>query len=483
MKTTWFAAAAALFLAHAAVAQEIQQVTVHGDRLLITGTQLGGRLPTVRLGSTALKVLTVSQTQVAAQLPPNLAAGTYALVLTRFGSGKTSFAVSIGDIGPQGADGHSIQPSTTPVQPNECASGSGRAYEIVDGRGLVIAGSRTVICDGEAGANGRDGTNGRDGKDGTNGTNGQDGAPGTNGLNGKDGAPGLNGLNGTSCTIADNLNGTATLACGSSTVLVTTGRGEFSPVVGYNFACFIRASDRLTQCFGGLTLSGPLATTPVIQLSAGYSNVCGVTNTHQILCNDSSGSAFQGMYSQVAAPPYYADTATCALALDGSIACTGYAGTVNAVPSGSFKQVAVGYGHACALRTDGAITCWGSDPHAPSMGPPPSGTFTAISLGEFAACALGAGGDIQCWQGLGPPTGQFVQVAAGLAGVCGIKTDGTIACNGSIYDGSVGTYVPLTPPAGTYTSLSVGRNSMCAVSTTGAMACSPSTAYSVPALP
>src|SRR5262249_43786493 len=30
-------------------------------------------------------------------------------------------------------------------------------------------------------------------------------------------------------------------------------------------------------------------------------------------------------------------------------------------PSGTFTRVAVGYAHACAVRTDGAVICWGAN--------------------------------------------------------------------------------------------------------------------------
>jgi OmcA/MtrC family decaheme c-type cytochrome len=79
---------------------------------------------------------------------------------------------------------------------------------------------------------------GEDGKDGTNGTNGTNGVSCTSVDSGTvltvtcpdgvytvaDGTNGTNGTNGTSCTMVDNLDGTATITCGTTVATVGTGK-------------------------------------------------------------------------------------------------------------------------------------------------------------------------------------------------------------------------------------------------------------------
>ncbi len=76
-----------------------------------------------------------------------------------------------GDPGPTGAagangiNGNSIRVSATPPSAVECLTG-GTAYEIVDANGNVVAGSRTVICNGLTGAQGVSGPAGPPGPPG-----------------------------------------------------------------------------------------------------------------------------------------------------------------------------------------------------------------------------------------------------------------------------------------------------------------------------
>ena len=51
--------------------------------------------------------------------------------------------------------------------------------------------------------------------------------------------------------------------------------------------------------------------------------------------------------------------------------------------------------HACAVRDDGAVVCWGLD-HLGQASPPP-GEFTSVSVGNNVSCGVRAGGEIECW--------------------------------------------------------------------------------------
>lgn len=64
-------------------------------------------------------------------------------------------------------------------------------------------------------------------------------------------------------------------------------------------------------------------------------------------------------------------------------------------PEEPFAHVAVGVAHACALRADGTISCWGLEEDGRTS--PPSGEFTQISAGSAHACARRADATVECW--------------------------------------------------------------------------------------
>jgi uncharacterized repeat protein (TIGR01451 family) len=120
-----------------------------------------------------------------------------------------------GPTGPSGQNGNSIRLSQTPFSVVECPSGSGQAYEIVDGTGALVQGSRTVICVGAAGPQGTQGAKGDTGVGGQ----GPVGPPGPQGPAGV----------GISSPVIFLLPG---MTPPSGYVLIGTFEGEIKPVVG-----------------------------------------------------------------------------------------------------------------------------------------------------------------------------------------------------------------------------------------------------------
>lgn len=90
---------------------------------------------------------------------------------------------------------------------------------------------------------------------------------------------------------------------------------------------------------------------------------------------------------------------TCVRNTDGSVACGGY--ETADPPSGSYQSVAVSDihdGSACVVRMDGGIECWEVTP-GEGLGDvsPPSGNFTSITIGTRHACALRDDDTVVCW--------------------------------------------------------------------------------------
>ena len=79
-------------------------------------------------------------------------------------------------------------------------------------------------------------------------------------------------------------------------------------------------------------------------------------------------------------------------------------------PPGPFTAVSADGGHACAIRTNGAIECWGDNNryewneetesteaiYAGQLDAP-AGRFTAVSVAGYYSCAIRDTGTIECW--------------------------------------------------------------------------------------
>jgi len=177
-------------------------------------------------------------------------------------------------------------------------------------------------------------------------------------------------------------------------------------------------------------------------------------------------------FPQVSTGVYHA----CGVRTDSAVVCWGdnNSGQSNP-PAGTFTNVGAGYYHSCGIKSDGSLSCWGGGYNSQTSSP--SGTFLGIGVGVFHSCAVRTDGTVACW-GAGttttgnpdygqsiPPEGTFRQVAAGVFHSCGVRTDGIIACWG--YDA----YGQSTPPAGTFLDVSAGGSHSCGLRTDGTIAC------------
>ncbi len=134
----------------------------------------------------------------------------------------------------------------------------------------------------------------------------------------------------------------------------------------------------------------------------------------------------------------------CALREDGFVDCWGEASARQThAPEGPFTQVSVGFGHTCGVRVDGAVECWGADSFGAAQ--PPQGAFQAVAAGVMHTCGIRSNGQVACWgidmgceppaagqepASVEPPPGAFAALATSDAVTCGIRVDGSLACWG-----------------------------------------------------
>ena len=73
-------------------------------------------------------------------------------------------------------------------------------------------------------------------------------------------------------------------------------------------------------------------------------------------------------------------------------------------PASGYVDVSRGTDHACALHSDGSITCWGADDEGQAT-PPATGRFIAISSSDKGTCAVRDNGEVLCWGSFTVATG------------------------------------------------------------------------------
>ena len=126
-------------------------------------------------------------------------------------------------------------------------------------------------------------------------------------------------------------------------------------------------------------------------------------------------------------------------------------------------------GHACALRTDGTLECWGSNVFGQSDAP--EGTFIDVAAGWLHSCAIRTGGAVECWGDnlygvTEAPSGTFAAIVAPreVSYMCGIRTSGAVECWGASGRG-------WRNIRGAFASLTLGANHSCGVRTNGTIEC------------
>lgn len=187
----------------------------------------------------------------------------------------------------------------------------------------------------------------------------------------------------------------------SAPVSLDPGKQWQLAVAGVGFSCATKSPGALF-CFG-LNAFGSLGdgtttdrTTPTqagtftdwIQLSAGLSSVCGVRANGELHCwgDDLEGQLGLGTFGGIVTSPTRVGS------------------------DSDWAQVSMGMGHACGLRSNDALYCWGQNL---------SGQLGLGTTSDREPTPMLVGADTD-----------WATVAAGRAGTCAIKQNGTLWCWG-----------------------------------------------------
>jgi alpha-tubulin suppressor-like RCC1 family protein len=177
-------------------------------------------------------------------------------------------------------------------------------------------------------------------------------------------------------------------------------------------------------------------------LSANYGRTCAIRVDGAAVCwgrpeEYGENTAPPGTYRSIATGSRH----TCALDTTARVRCWGAndVGQVDA-PAGSFRAVAAGENHTCALRDDGSVACWGCN-FGDSCGTMPPeylhastspGAFVGVTAAGNFGCARRQDGSVACFGDVGAerrdPPGRFGLVRAGDWQICGLRSDGIVAC-------------------------------------------------------
>jgi alpha-tubulin suppressor-like RCC1 family protein len=236
-----------------------------------------------------------------------------------------------------------------------------------------------------------------------------------------------------------------------------------------------------------------LLPTPLQEISAGYSHTCAISASKTYCWGDNSVGLLGNGSNAISSIP-----------------------VAVSLPQGvtAFTRVSVGYVHSCALSTDDRAFCWGANTYSQlgngensnSQSPIPvtasNITFKQVAAGGFHTCALTPSGKAYCWgdnssgqlgNGLrvlakipmlvNMPLGvnAFSQISAGRDHTCAIDVGGNAYCwgngkygqlgNGNPYIFTLPRKVALPESVRTFSRIAAGEQTTCAIASNGKAYC------------
>jgi len=194
-------------------------------------------------------------------------------------------------------------------------------------------------------------------------------------------------------TVSDRID------CWGSDAVVASGEpeGEYLTVsTGTRHACALYTWGA-PYCWGAT--DGEAPDMPLLAISAGEDHTCGITTNKTAIC---WGSDSFSQISNIASGNNWSSISTgrhttCTLGPDG-LACWGLdaGGIVTNKPINVFTSVAVGADFACVTQDAEPWTfCWGAEAFGQVMAP--MIPLTGITAGDQHACGIRTDGHVECW--------------------------------------------------------------------------------------
>jgi hypothetical protein len=214
--------------------------------------------------------------------------------------------------------------------------------------------------------------------------------------------------------------------------------GQFMQVSsGYSRNCFL-ADNNALQCW---TNTGSPTVLPgnFLQVSASYFHECGVLDDNSIQCWGDDGGTGRvnnvpsGPFLRVSAGTYH----TCGIRMDNTVQCWGQSLVISSVPPEEFVQISSNNDYTCGLTIDKDIECWGNQVAVTRFGP-----YQYVNAGSQHACAVRTNGLVECWgdnsygQTLSTPMSAR-DVSCGLFHSCATLITGNVECWGSNSQGQL----------------------------------------------
>ena len=134
-------------------------------------------------------------------------------------------------------------------------------------------------------------------------------------------------------------------------------------------------------------------------------------------------------------------------------------------------KISVGDNHACGIREDRQLVCWGTNDKG--QADPPEGRFVEIASGRNHSCAINTDQIVECWghnsnSAATPPTNSFLKIDGFHDAYCGIQTNFAINCWGGRQD----YYSETSWPAGRFMDVATGGlHKGCAIHDSGRVTC------------
>ena len=187
-----------------------------------------------------------------------------------------------------------------------------------------------------------------------------------------------------------------TIKCWGESIATTPPPGAFDKMsAGAHHACARRA-DNTFACWGDSTKSRyAFPETKYLDIAAGSEHSCAIKLDGTLACvGDNTFAQVSplptGTFTRIDA----GDAHACAMRANGTLACWGY--TISGTPPATaFDVFATGSTNSCGIAGT-TLSCWGNDQYGQTS-MRPTGSFRSLALGARHGCAVRTDKSVVCW--------------------------------------------------------------------------------------